>query len=528
MVTRKLLLCFSLLYLGMALTACVGISYDLQTPTAISYQLDKTAAPTSGESSPDSHERPADGMRMVYVPGGTFHMGSTETEITEGITLCQEHYTICNRWFYEREGPPHAVTLGGFWIDQNEVSNAQYGLCVEAGVCGEPTSCIKGEATYGDPEKADHPVVCVNWEEAQAYCQWVGGRLPTEAEWEYAFRGEERLIYPWGNEFDGSNLNYCEKNCDQSHADDRFDDGYARTAPVGSYPQGTSWCGALNMGGNVSEWVADWFGNYAPEEVSNPSGPSTGNEKMVKGCSWFFHPAYCRGTFRASVDPGTRFDYLGFRCAKSTDQEDEYKTSPNSTSTFVPVGNPSTIDGSLTSGEWQAARVEYFADGSELHLMQADGYLYLGIRSKTPEMIASNVFIQHAEEIEILHTSTALGTAIYQKEIDGWHQVQDFTWKCRDTSNSENAKAEREKFLLEEGWVGVNTWIGTPEELEYRIKLSDEPVRLAVTIIRTSPPYEKIPWPAYLDDDCIKDTPDGLLDTMHFSPEDWVRLEVSK
>lgn len=525
---RKLLLIFSLLCLGMALTACVGISYDLQTPTAISNQPDMTATPTSQESPPKSHERPADGMRMVYVPSGTFQLGSTETQIMEAIALCQEHYAICNRWYYEREGPQHSVSLEDFWFDQIEVSNAQYRLCVDAGVCAEPTTCKKGEATFGDPEKADHPVVCVNWEEAQAYCQWAGGRLPTEAEWEFAFRGEEGLIYPWGDAFDGSKLNYCEKNCDQSHADDRFDDGYARTAPVGSYPQGASWCGALNLGGNVSEWVADWFGDYPPEGVSNPSGPSTGNEKMVKGCSWFFHPAYCRGALRASVDPEIRFDYLGFRCAKSTDQENETKTSPNSASIIVPVGNTPTIDGSLNSGEWEAALVEYFADGSELHLMQADGYLYLGIRSKTPEMIASNVFIQRDDEVEILHTSAALGTAIYIKELDGWHQIKDFTWKCRDTSDSDNAKAEREKFLLEEGWGGVNSRIGTPEELEYRIKIGEEPMRLAATIIRTSPPYEKIPWPSDLEDDCIKNTPDGLPETMDFSPEDWMRLEVSR
>lgn len=528
MMNRILLLFISSLCLGMTLTACVGISYDLQTPNAISNKLNKTATPTSGEFPAETQIRSADGMRMVYVPGGTFQMGSTETEITEAIALCQEHYTICNRWFYEREGPQHPVSLAGFWFDQNEVSNAQYSICVEAGVCGEPSTCKKGEATFGGPAKASHPVVCVDWEEAQVYCQWAGGRLPTEAEWEYAFRGEEGLIYPWGDAFDGTNLNYCDENCDQSHADDRFDDGYVRTAPVGSYPQGASWCGALNLGGNVSEWVADWFGDYAPEETSNPSGPSTGDEKMVKGCSWYFHPAYCRGTFRASVDPRTRFDYLGFRCAKPTDQDNEDKTNLDSASLVAPVGNTPTIDGSITPGEWEAARVESFADGSDLLLMQADGYLYLGIRSKTPKMIASNVFIQRGEEIEILHTSAALGTAVYQKDGENWHKSQDFTWKCRDTSNSENAKAEREEFLLEEGWVGVNTWIGTPEELEYRIKIGEEPMHLAAVIIRTSPPYEKISWPAHLSDDCTKDTPDGLLDTMHFSPDDWVRLEVSR
>ena len=115
--TRKSPLFFCLLCLGMALAACVGISYDLQTPTAISNQLDKTTTPISQEIPPESYERPADVMRMVFVPGGTFHMGSTETGITEGIALCQEHFTIYNRWFYEREGPQHAVSLDDLWID---------------------------------------------------------------------------------------------------------------------------------------------------------------------------------------------------------------------------------------------------------------------------------------------------------------------------------------------------------------------------------------------------------------------------
>ena len=144
--------------------------------------------------------------------------------------------------------------------------------------------------------------------------------MPTEAEWEYASRGEQRRIFPWGDLFDGARLNYCDANCTAAHADTRYDDGFVQTSPVGANPTGASWIGALGMGGNVSEWVGDWFGPYAPEAASNPGGPLEGNEKLLKGCSWFGHPTYCRGATRPSVDPQTRFDYLGFRCAASLNE----------------------------------------------------------------------------------------------------------------------------------------------------------------------------------------------------------------
>jgi formylglycine-generating enzyme required for sulfatase activity len=264
--------------------------------------------------------RQEDSIRMVYVPGGIFQMGSSESEIADAIALCQQHYSICNRWYYERESPQHTISLDGFWLDQTEITNLQYQQCVEAGGCLEPLRCDKGELTYSDMEKIDHPVVCVSWEEAQMYCQWAGARLPTEAEWEYAFRGVSGHIFPWGDSFNGSKLNYCDVNCAQSHADGQYNDDYPKTSPVESFPQGVSWSGALGMGGNVSEWVADWFGAYSTEEASNPTGPSSGTEKMVKGCSWFSPPAYCRGAARPSIDPNTRFDYLGFRCAVSIDE----------------------------------------------------------------------------------------------------------------------------------------------------------------------------------------------------------------
>jgi formylglycine-generating enzyme required for sulfatase activity len=471
--------------------------------------------------------RPMDEMRMVNVPSGTFQMGSTEAETEAAIALCREHYHICNRWYYERENPLHLVSLDSFWIDLTEISNSQYRLCVEAGICAEPTNCEKGEPTFDDPDKVDHPVVCVNWEEAQSYCEWAGARLPTEAEWEYASRGESGSIYPWGDDFDGSKLNYCDSNCSQTHADDRFNDGFPLTAPVGSYPLGASWSGVLDFGGNVSEWVADWLGDFSPESISNPLGPSTGVEKIVKGCSWFFHPTYCRGAARASVGPDTRLDYLGFRCVSTGKKKTEKGSNINWDPIVIPTGSPPTIDGTHSSGEWDKAAIETFADGSPLLLMRAEDYLYLGIRVTETGMVAGNVFIQRGDEISVLHTSAALGTVVYQKTETDWRKIQDFTWCCRSTGNGEAAQAERAEFLQDEGWLAANGLMGTPNELEYQIKIPDQNIRLAVVYIKSNPPHEKIPWPEDLDDDCIKPTSGGLPTILKFSPDRWGALQLT-
>ena len=289
-------------------------------PTIMQFSPSTWATVTAEDAGTQTRIRPLDQMRMVFVPGGTFQMGSTEAEVRDAIAFCKQHYNICNDWFYMRENPQHPVTVSDFWFDQTEVTNAQYRQCAEAGICPEPMQCKKGEPTYSDLSKADHPVVCVGWEGAQVYCEWAGARLPTEAEWEYGFRGEQNLIYPWGNLFDGSKLNYCDVNCELPHADDSFDDRYVKAAPVGSFPQDVSWCGALDLSGNVSEWIADWSGSYSSAAELNPIGPSSGSEKILRGCNWYFQPAYCRGATRPSASPDTRYDYLGFRCAVSPDE----------------------------------------------------------------------------------------------------------------------------------------------------------------------------------------------------------------
>ena len=448
--------------------------------------------------------REVDGMVQIHLPGNTYLRGSTEEGVESGIDLCQQHYQPCNRWYYEREYPQHEVSLSSYLIDQSEVTNQQYQLCVEAGICSEPVECKKGEPTYQDPQKNDHPVVCVNWEEASNYCGWVGGRLPTEAEWEYAVQGGGSLTYPWGVDFIGTNVNYCDVNCDQAHADDSFDDGYKKTAPAGSFPAGNSWAGLEDLGGNVSEWVSDWYGDYSTEPLHNPAGPGSGTEKMIKGCSWYSPSVYCRGATRGSVDPGTRLDYLGFRCAESVS----------------PV-----IDGVIEPGEWDQGELINFEDGSELYLLQSGEYLYLAVRAIPAQMIAGNVFLNEGDLITIHHTSAALGTATYQKENATWRRIEDFDWCCRSRIESDTASEARADFFDRDGWLGINSFLGNENELEYQIRLSDSVQSIAVNFLWADDPDRKQIWPFGLSDGVAAPAAGGLQETMDFIPESWFVME---
>jgi formylglycine-generating enzyme required for sulfatase activity len=248
-----------------------------------------------------TQERQIDGMVMVYVPAGAFEMGSPE-----GVGEANEH-------------PQHTVTLDAVWIDKYEVSNLQYGRCVVDGACVAPMACDWGETTYADLSKGDHPVVCVSWHDAEAYCAWAGARLPTEAEWERAARGADGRTYPWGDTFDGTRLNYCDQNCEYDHRDDEVDDGHARTAPTGSYQKGFGPFGALDMAGNVWEWVADWYddGTYSSSASHNPTGPESGGHRVLRGGSWDNVRDETRAAYRLTGHPDYRSSTFGFRCAMS-------------------------------------------------------------------------------------------------------------------------------------------------------------------------------------------------------------------
>jgi formylglycine-generating enzyme required for sulfatase activity len=267
----------------------------------------------AGVSSNDEWEpyiQKFNGVEMALVPAGCFMMGSTEEEIDMALDLCNEAEgaNICERGRFEIEAPQHEICFDApFWIDVYEVTNKQYGT---------PS---KNASSYS-PGK-NHPQASVDWFIASEYCESRGARLPTEAEWEYAARGPDGLIYPWGNTFDGSLLNFCDKNCVfNREADQSVDDGYENAAPVGSYPGGVSWVGAYDLSGNVFEWTSSHYMLY-PYDASDgreDSNKDSNSIVVTRGGSWAFDASFMRSTLRTGVPPDQPGAGLtGFRCARS-------------------------------------------------------------------------------------------------------------------------------------------------------------------------------------------------------------------
>jgi formylglycine-generating enzyme required for sulfatase activity len=268
----------------------------------------------------DSWNRPQDGMVLVYVPAGEFLMGSSKEMVFAAKDMCNQAMGkpapgICTYNTFMDEYPDHPVELSEFWIDQFEVSNRQYRLCLEAGACDPPKELgsFSRDTYFASPEYDDHPVINLTYDMAAAYCSWVGARLPTEAEWEYAARGPEGFLFPWGNEFDTTKLNYCDSSC-KGVSDPDYDDGFPDTAPVGVFPEGASWVGALDMAGNVREWVSDYYGYFPNEKVIDPQGPNEGDSWVSKGGSWYDPVDNIRSTNRGANTPDYWRHKLGFRC----------------------------------------------------------------------------------------------------------------------------------------------------------------------------------------------------------------------
>ena len=244
---------------------------------------------------------------LVRVSAGYFAMGSAEGRADEQ--------------------PVHQVHLGEFYIDRFEVNNDQYAAFLNANshntdADGHLLLDVRdadAQIRYADAEYAplpgtgQRPVAEVSWYGARAYCTWAGLQLPTEAMWEKAARGTDGRIYPWGNDIDRSRANYGKEGC--CRGDDS--DGFFASAPIGSYQRGISPYGAYDMGGNVWEWVADWYGEnyYAQSPASDPPGPATGISRVLRGGSMSSDPYRLRASDRSGLPPSATYLIVGFRCA---------------------------------------------------------------------------------------------------------------------------------------------------------------------------------------------------------------------
>ena len=259
---------------------------------------------------------------QVLVPAGSFMMGAEDEDSDDD------------------EDPIHEVRLDAFWLDVTEVTNSQYasfvadsGYITADEIDGEGYTVLTDNfenvrgASWRHPRgpgsdivgQDDYPVTMVSWDDSRGYCAWAGGRLPTEAEWEYAARGPSAPLYPWGDVFSDQRVNACDRNCPMSWADDSFNDGYAFAAAVATFGGGVSWAGAEDMAGNVWEWTADWYdpNYYARSPVDNPAGPSGSVDedgKGVRGGAWSSTDQGVRSTTRVSVGAWRGHFDVGFRC----------------------------------------------------------------------------------------------------------------------------------------------------------------------------------------------------------------------
>ena len=241
---------------------------------------------------------------MCRIPAGAFTMGSDSD--------------------LPNEMPAHQIYLDAYSIGKTEVTNAEYHeFWLAAGGAASEHTPISYGAEFGTwPDlaetKPDHPVIGVSWHAAAAYAAWRGMRLPTEAEWEKAARGTDARTWPWGNAF-AESINGTDRHANT------WRDASTQVQPVGTYPTGASPCGAHDMAGNVWEWVGDWYAEsfYHRSPDRNPTGPTFGSRRVVKGGSWMNPDTFARCTTRVGQHPAIGTSFIGFRLAKDADPPHE-------------------------------------------------------------------------------------------------------------------------------------------------------------------------------------------------------------
>jgi iron(II)-dependent oxidoreductase len=229
-----------------------------------------------------------DGLDMTLVPAGCFIMGSTDLQLVSAINSCERFFGSgkCQVDFRKSETPPHEVCFNHpFWIGQNEVTNRLFGSSSSTEMYREPS----------------WPRDTVTWYEASRFCLSHHARLPTEAEWEFAARGPDGRLFPWGDRFDLALVV----------------SGRLSPENAGSIQAGASWVGALDMSGGVQEWVADWYGPYPASDETDPVDPQNGQQRVLRGGSWFSFAAFLlRTAHREPASPDASNSTIGFRCAR--------------------------------------------------------------------------------------------------------------------------------------------------------------------------------------------------------------------